>query len=118
MPRVFFAMLPVFAGDRRAVLSRRGGFPTALVFAVHLHAFAFLVFTVTEAAKFTSVPIVGRRSRSTVVAVTSSSTRCVAARRVRRRLADHARQGGGDRFVYLLASVPAFFIILIWASLV
>src|SRR5687767_4586455 len=44
MPRVFFALLPVFAAIV-ALFYRRRNFPTALVFAVHLHAFAFVAFT-------------------------------------------------------------------------
>ena len=41
MPRVFFAMLPVFAAIV-ALFYRERRFPAALVFAVHIHAFAFL----------------------------------------------------------------------------
>ena len=60
MPRVFFAMLPVFAGDRLAVLPA-SAFPAALVFAVHLHAFAFLVFTDVRGRKVHALglPIAG-----------------------------------------------------------
>ena len=46
MPRVFFAMLPVFAGIV-ALFYRGRRFPTALMFAVHLHAFAFLIVSVS-----------------------------------------------------------------------
>ena len=59
MPRVFFVLLPVFAVIV-SLFYRRQRFPSALVFAVHLHALAFLVFTVAEAAKLTrSIPIAG-----------------------------------------------------------
>ena len=52
MPRVFFGLLPVFAGIVW-LFNRRRRFPAALVFATHVHAFVFLAFTVSEAAKFT-----------------------------------------------------------------
>ena len=52
MPRVFFALLPVFAVIV-ALFYRGRTFPTSLVFAAHLHAFAFIVFTLSEASKLT-----------------------------------------------------------------
>jgi hypothetical protein len=50
---VFFALLPVFAG-LVALFYRKRHFPTALVFAVHLHAFGFVVFAISESLKFTA----------------------------------------------------------------
>jgi hypothetical protein len=52
MPRVFFAMLPVFAAIL-ALFYRGRRFPTHLVFAAHVHAFAFVALTLSEAVKFT-----------------------------------------------------------------
>lgn len=56
MPRAMFLLVPVFA----AVLGlfyRRRNYPEHLYFALHLHAFAFLILLVAELAKFTSVVI-------------------------------------------------------------
>ena len=116
MPRVFFALLPVFAAIV-ALFYRGRRFPTALVYAVHVHAFAFLIFAIGEAAKFT---------RSTIVAgVFALAATIVFTVYVPRSL--KAVFGGswtetnlkatGIGFVYALASVPAFLIILVWASL-
>lgn len=116
MPRVFFALLPVFAAIV-ALFYRGRRFPTALVYAVHVHAFAFVIFAVGEAAKFT---------RSTIVAgVFALAATVVFTVYVPRSL--KAVFGGswtetnlkatGIGFVYALASVPAFLIILAWASL-
>ena len=116
MPRVFFAMLPVFAAIV-ALFYRGRRFPTALVFAAHLHAFAFTVFTLSEASKLTrSIPIAV--AVSTVVTFGFAAYALVAARRV---------FGGGwlitivkaagVGLVYLVASLPAFAIILVWAVL-
>ena len=116
MPRVFFALLPVFA----AIVSlfyRGRTFPTSLVFAVHVHAFAFVLFTLSEAAKFTGVAwfaiSVG------IVAITGFAIYTLFAFR--------AVFGGswpqtivkaiGIGIFYMFASVPAFVVILIWASL-
>ena len=57
MPRVFFAMLPVFAAIL-ALFYRRRRIPTHLVFAARVHAFAFIVLMLAEAVKFTRNDIV------------------------------------------------------------
>jgi hypothetical protein len=116
MPRVFFAMLPVFAAIV-ALFYRHRRFPVSLVFAVHLHAFAFLIFACSEAVKFARVPALAT-GLDIVVVVTFLVYALASARAV---------FGGGwpitivkaagIGFVYLIASVPAFFIILLWASL-
>jgi uncharacterized protein DUF3667 len=116
MPRVFFALLPVF-GAIVAVFYRGRRFPTALVFAAHLHAFAFAVFTLSEASKLLgSIPLAV--AAGTVVTFWFAAYALVAARRV---------FGGGWLItivkavgvgaLYLLASLPAFAVILVWAVL-
>ena len=115
MPRVFFALLPVFAVII-ALFYRGRRFPTSLVFAVHLHAFAFAAFTLSEAAKLTG-------SIGFEVAVSGVMTVVFAAYAL---LALRAVFGGSwpatvvkaaaIGVVYLIASLPAFAIILAWAS--
>ena len=115
MPRVFFALLPVFAVIV-ALFYRGRRFPTSLVFAVHLHAFAFIVFTLSEAAKLTG-------STGVEVAVSGLVTVAFAAYAL---LALRAVFGGSwpatvgkaaaIGVIYLIASLPAFAIILAWAS--
>ena len=117
MPRVFFALLPVFA----AIVwwfYRRRRFPTALVFAVHVHAFAFLAFAISEASKFTqSEPVTGAVGLVVTVFFVAYVLRAL------RAVFDGGwgitlAKAAGIGFVYVLASIPAFFVILIWASLV
>jgi len=116
MPRVFFALLPVFAVIV-ALFYRGRRFPTSLVFAVHLHAFAFTAFTLSEAAKLTgSVGVEVVISGIVTVAFTAYAL-----------LALRAVFGGSwpatvvkaaaISVVYLIASLPAFAIILAWASM-
>jgi len=117
MPRVFFGMLPVFAAIV-ALFYRKHRFPAALVFAVHVHAFAFLTFSLPEAAKFSGSATVANIVGVIVLIVFS----------VYAPLAQKHVFGGswlaiiakstGIGFLYMLISVPAFFIVLIWASLV
>jgi len=54
MPRMLFALLPVFAGIV-ALFYRGRKYPEHLYFAIHLHAFIFLALAVTELLKFTHV---------------------------------------------------------------
>ena len=116
MPRVFFALLPVFA----AILTlfyRGRRFPTTLVFAAHLHAFAFTVFTLSEAAKMTrSIPMAV--AASTIATFGFAWYALAAARRVfGGGWAITILKAVGVGVVYLLASLPAFAVILIWATL-
>ena len=116
MPRVFFALLPVFAVIV-SLFYRGRRFPTSLVFAVHLHAFAFAAFTLAEAAKLPG-SIGLAVAVSGVVTVTFTAYALLALRAV---------FGGGwpvtivkaaaIGVVYMIASLPAFAIILAWASL-
>jgi hypothetical protein len=58
MPRMLFALLPVFAAIL-ALFYRRRKYPEHLYFAIHLHAFVFLTLALIEVAKFTrSAPLV------------------------------------------------------------
>ena len=115
MPRVFFALLPIFAVII-ACFYRGRRFPTSLVFAVHLHAFAFAAFTLAEAAKLTG---------SIVFAVTVSGVVTVAFAVYALRALRTVFGGGwavtivkaaAIGLVYFVASLPAFAIILAWAS--
>lgn len=114
-PRVFFALLPVFAAIV-ALFYRGRNFPTALVFAVHLHAFAFIAFTLTEVLKFTG----NARLAERVGAVIAVAFGVYALKSFR------AVFGGGWPItvaktvgigvVYLVAAMPAFIVIIFWAS--
>lgn len=117
MPRVFFAMLPVFAGIL-ALFYRGRRFPTALVFAAHLHAFAFLGATLAELAKMTRSQVVQGTVSGIVILVFAwyalASLRAVFGGRWPITIA----KALGIGFTYSAASIPFFFVILIWASLV
>jgi hypothetical protein len=54
MPRMLFALLPVFAGIV-ALFYHGKKYPEHLYFAIHLHAFTFLALVLIELAKFTRV---------------------------------------------------------------
>lgn len=116
MPRVFFGMLPVFAGIV-ALFHRGRTFPTAMVFAVHLHSFAFVVLAVAELAKFTNSVIAavgaGVIAMLLVVAYLLLASRRVYGGSWPATIAKSA----GLAFVYLLASIPAFAIVLAWATM-
>jgi hypothetical protein len=117
LPRVFIAMLPVYAGIVW-LFYRQMRFPAALVFAVHLHAFAFLAMAISEAAKFSGSDTIGL-----VVAVIMLVVLSVYALR-----AQHVVFGGTwpeavakatfIGLIYMMTAVPAFIVTFIWASMV
>jgi len=116
MPRVFFAMLPVFAAIV-ALFYRERTFPTALVFAAHLHSFGFVVLTAAELVKFTG-SVYAAVGAGGLAMLSLAAYVLAASRRV---------YGGGwvaiaaktvaIGLIYSLASIPAFTLILAWASL-
>ncbi|HEX4914225.1 MAG TPA: DUF3667 domain-containing protein [Vicinamibacterales bacterium] len=115
MPRVFFALLPVFAG-LVALFYRRRHFPTALVFAAHLHAFAFIAFAIAEASKFTRNEMV-----ADVVSVMCTIAFVIYALRAFRAVFEGrwpvtVAKATAIAFLYLLSSVPAFIVIMLLAS--
>jgi hypothetical protein len=114
-PRVFFALLPVFAAIV-ALFYRRRTFPVSLVFAAHLHAFAFIAFAISEATKFT-----GRERLYDRVSGIMAIVFAVYALRAFRNVFGGGwpmtiGKAAGIGLVYLVASVPAFFVIMLWAS--
>jgi hypothetical protein len=115
LPRVAFALLPVFAAIV-FVFYRRQHFPTALVFAVHLHVFAFIVFGVSEAAKFsyseTIAGIVGVIMLAIFVIYALRSFRSVFGGSWPMTLIKAVSIAS----LYLVASIPAFIVMFVWAS--
>lgn len=56
MPKMLFALLPVFAAIV-ALFYRGRKYPEHLYFAIHLQAFAFIAMGLTELVKFTRMPV-------------------------------------------------------------
>lgn len=116
MPRVFFALLPVFAAVVALFYGGRRHFPTFLVFAVHLHAFAFVVFSLSEALKYVGPDILAESVAGVLTlgfagyalrsfrAVFGGSWPATVARAI------------GIGFVYAIASLPGFVVMMFWAS--
>lgn len=116
MPRVFFAMLPAFAAIL-ALFYRGRRFPTHLVFAAHVHAFAFAALSLAEAVKFTRNDVVQAVVGMPVVLIVLvyglRALKGVYGGGWVRTVAKAAAIG----FIYLAASIPAFIIILAWAAI-
>src|SRR5262245_11152088 len=115
MPRVFFGLLPVFAG-MVALFYRGYSFPTALVFAVHLHAFGFAALTFSELSKFTgsrlAASVVGGVVLIILTGYVFKAFRAVFGGSVGSTIGKMT----GIGLLYVLASIPAFLIILMWAA--
>jgi len=117
LPRVFFGLLPVFAGIVW-LFYRSMRFPAALVFAVHLHAFAFLTGAISEAAKFTGSLAVSLAVGVIVLVVVS-----IYALRAQQAVfggtwPETVAKATAIGLLYMIAAMPVYAIALIWASLV
>ena len=99
-----------------ALFYRKRHFPTALVFAVHLHAVAFIVFAIAEAFKFTGNEHLADRVGG-ILAIIFAIYALKAFRAVYgggRPITIAKALGAG--FLYMIASIPAFIVIMLWAS--
>jgi hypothetical protein len=116
MPRVLFALLPVF-GAILALFYRGRHYPEHLYFALHVHAFVFLALAVAEAAKFTrSISVataVGAITTVWFLAYAALALRRVYGGGVIRTLA----KGAGVLAIYVVVSIPALFGLVTWAAI-
>lgn len=116
MPRMLFVLLPVFAGIV-ALFYRGRKYPEHLYFAIHLHAFVFLVLAVPELLKLTRLSGVVMAAGATVfIAIPVYAT--VAFRRVYGgsvplTIAKEAGIGA----LYTLAAGAGFLTMLYWISI-
>ncbi|HEX6164000.1 MAG TPA: DUF3667 domain-containing protein [Vicinamibacterales bacterium] len=116
VPRVFFGMLPLFAAIV-ALFYRRRRFPAALVFAVHVHTFAFVIFLASQLAKFS-----GSATFAGVVALAATVAFSIYMVKALKNVfggtwPSTIAKSIGIGFLYLVVAGPAFFIVMIWASL-
>jgi hypothetical protein len=116
LPRLSFAMLPVFAGIV-SLFYRGRAFPTALVFAVHRYSFMFAVMSVVELMKFT-----GSAPAAVATALAAMALLAVYALAAFRRVYGGgwltiAAKGIAIMLVYSVASLPALAVVVAWASL-
>src|SRR5262245_59123898 len=66
MPRMLFALLPVFA-VLVALFYYRRKYPEHLYFAIHLHAFIFLALALSQLARYTHLPLIAIGTQSLVL---------------------------------------------------
>lgn len=115
MPRMLFALLPIFAAIV-ALFYRGRKYPEHLYFAIHLHAFIFLSLAVAGLAKFTHVPafasIVGLVSLLWIPVYATLAFRGVYGGSVARTLSKEIAIG----ILYGACSLVAFVCTLYWVS--
>jgi len=115
MPRMLFALLPVFAAIV-AVFYRRRKYPEHLYFAIHLHAFIFLALCVAELAKFMRVTgiveTIGLISVLWIPIYTTLAFRRVYGGSMAMTLAKEVAIGT----IYVAVSAVAFVLMIYWVS--
>jgi hypothetical protein len=114
LPRVLFALVPVFAAIV-ALFYRRRPFSQHLVFAIHLHTFVFMTLTIRELSQLAGSDVVlGLFELAAAVAIAGWSL--VAFRRVYREgWSRVVLKGVGVAAVYAVAGLAALVVTLIWA---
>lgn len=115
LPRVLFALVPVFA-IFVALFYRRRPFPQHLIFALHLHAAAFIVMSAAEASNFLRSRVVAA-AVGTVGLLFILTYALVAFRRV---YGDPwwrvVLKAAGVSLLYLVVSAAAMFLAISWAA--
>ncbi len=116
MPRMLFALLPIFAGIL-ALFYHGRKYPEHLYFAIHLHAFIFVALAMTELLKFTRLPALAAvGSGIAVIWIPVYAT--LAFRRVYGgSLAKTLAKEIGIGAIYVLVSGIAFVLMLYWVSI-
>lgn len=116
MPRVLFALVPVFAAIL-ALFFRRRKFPEHLYFSLHLHAFVFVALTASEASKlprvFQLAEVVGALVALWIAVYAVVALRSVYRESLARTLAKSIGIGG----LYALAGAAAMAGTVYWAAL-
>jgi hypothetical protein len=116
MPRMLFALLPVFAAIV-AIFYRRRKYPEHLYFAIHLHAFIFLALSVAAIAKFARVPAivetVGILSVLWIPVYATLAFRRAYGGSIAATLAKEVAIG----MIYAAVSVVAFILTIYWVSI-
>ncbi|MEO8621285.1 MAG: DUF3667 domain-containing protein [bacterium] len=117
MPRMLFALLPIFALIV-ALFYRRRKYPEHLYFAIHLHAFMFFALGVTVLVKFTRLPtlvaIVGVLAFAWIAVYATLAFRRVYGGSLVRTLAKQVAIG----MIYSAVSFVAFIVMVYWVSVV
>ncbi|MFL5594368.1 MAG: DUF3667 domain-containing protein [Gemmatimonadaceae bacterium] len=115
MPRMLFALLPIFAAILALFYWGRK-YPEHLYFAIHLHAFIFLALGVTTALKFTQSPLLviaaGVLAWVWIPVYATLAFRRVYGGGLGRTLMKEAAIG----VIYGLTSIVAFVIMIYWVS--
>jgi hypothetical protein len=114
LPRVLFALVPVFAGIL-AIFYRRRRFAQHLVFAIHLHTFVFITLAVRELSQLARSLIVLRIFElGAMIAIVGYAL--VAFRRVYRESWPRILfKSAGVAAIYSIAGISALLVTVIWA---
>lgn len=116
MPRVLFGMLPIFAAIV-ALFYRGRHFPASLVFAAHVHAFAFVVLGASELVKFTNWVPAALTAAVLALAVLTVYVLLAFRRVYGGSWPAIAAKTAAIGLIYMFASIPAFMIMLAWAAM-
>jgi hypothetical protein len=115
LPRVLFALVPVFAAIV-ALFYRRRHFPQHLIFAIHLHTVIFLVLAVRELSQLTrSLIVLGTFEVAAIIAIAGYAL--LAFRRVYGETWPRVvLKAVGIAVIYCAAGIAALLATMVWAA--
>lgn len=116
MPRVLFALLPVFAAIV-AIFYRRRKYPEHLYFSIHLHSFVFLALTVSALTRFLPATAVGSTIRLAVAVWIAVYATLAFRRTYGGSLGGTIAKEIGIGVVYFVAGVAALLATIYWVAL-
>jgi len=116
MPRVLFALLPVFAAIV-AMFYRRRKYPEHLYFSIHLHSFIFLALTLSVLTRFLPAAAIGSTIRLGVALWIIVYATLAFRRTYGGSLGATIAKEIGIGFVYFWAGVAALLVTIYWVAL-
>jgi len=116
MPRMLFALLPIFAGIV-ALFYRGRKYPEHLYFAIHLHAFIFLALAVGQLLKFTKMPVIAAIGSLIAVCWIPIYATLAFQRVYGGSLAKTLTKEVGIGFLYSITAAVGFIVTIYWVSI-
>jgi hypothetical protein len=111
LPRMLFALIPVYAGIL-ALFYRRRHYPEHLFFAIHLHSFVFIALTISALAKFPQIFFLAAAAQLVVTGWIIAYSVLALRRVYGGSIAGTILKGIGIMMLYCLLAVPTLVLVV------
>jgi hypothetical protein len=111
LPRMLFALIPIYAGIL-ALFYRRRHYPEHLFFAIHLHSFVFIALTLSTVAKFPQIFFLAAAAQVLVTGWIIGYSVLALRRVYGGSIAKTIAKGAGIMALYCLVAVPTLVLVV------